>query len=131
VLLMRKYENTERSRVIQVRALIGLLALVAMCIALIKPRVIYTFVLFAWGALGASFTPTILLSLHWKRFNWKGGLACFLAGPLTIVIWKVIPGLSEALYEMIPGVIVSTVAGVAVSIVTSRDTPEDVSEGPS
>ncbi len=40
--------------------LLGMTAL-AMLVALAKIRLIYTFVLFAWGALGAAFTPIILL----------------------------------------------------------------------
>ena len=85
---------------------------------MVQPRVIYTFVLFAWGALGASFTPVILLSLHWKRLNWQGALAAFISGPATIIVWKLIPGLSDALYELFPGAIVATVAAVVVTLVT-------------
>lgn len=107
----------ERTMVVQTRAVIGVMALIAMGLALIKPQVIDTFVLFAWGALGASFTPVIMLTLHWKRFNWQGALVAFVLGPLTVVVWKV-AGLSDVLYEMIPGCVVATVAAVIVSLLT-------------
>ena len=116
-LLVRTYKDNERSRVIQTRAFIGLLALVALRLALIKPRVIDTFVLFAWGALGSSFTPVILLTLHWKRFNWQGALACFVLGPATVILWKV-SGMSSVLYEMIPATIVSFGAAILVTYMT-------------
>jgi len=106
-----------RGQVAKTRAVIGVLSLVALGIALIEPRVIYTFVLFAWGALGASFTPVILLSLHWRRLSWQGALASFILGPLTIVVWKV-SGLSTHLYELFPGAVVATVAAVLVSLAT-------------
>jgi sodium/proline symporter len=114
----RTAEAGNKSTVIKTRVVIGVLSLIAMCVALPKPQVIYTFVLFAWGALGASFTPVVLLSLHWKRFNWQGALAAFIAGPATILIWKAVPGLSEALYELFPGAIVATLAGVIVALAT-------------
>jgi Na+/proline symporter len=60
----------------------------------------------------------ILFSLYWKRLNWQGTLACFILGPLTIVIWKLVPGLSGYLYELFPGAIVGTLAAWVVSSIT-------------
>ncbi len=121
-LLVRTYKNEERARVIQTRAFIGLLALLALRLALIKPQVIDTFVLFAWGALGSSFTPVILLTLHWKRFNWQGALASFVLGPTTVVLWKV-SGMSSTLYEMIPATLVSFAAAILVTLLTPEKQP--------
>jgi sodium/proline symporter len=115
--LVRRTPAQERTVVRQTRAMIGVLCLVALGLALIEPRVIYTFVLFAWGALGAAFTPVILLALHWKRMNWQGGLASLILGPATIVVWK-LTGLSTGLYELFPGAIVATLAAVVVSLAT-------------
>ncbi len=116
--MIKKARPDERAMVIQTRAVVGVLALIAMGLALVEPQVIYTFVLFAWGALGTSFTPVTLLTLHWKRLTWQGAAACFIGGPLTVVIWKLIPGASAVLYEMIPGCVVSTLAAVVVSYMT-------------
>jgi len=102
------------------RVIIAVLSLIAMGLALLQPRVIYTFVLFAWGALGAAFTPVILLTLHWKRLTWQGALASLILGPSMVVVWKLVPGLSEALYELVPAAIVSTLAAVVVSRMTAR-----------
>jgi sodium/proline symporter len=115
--LVQRQAPEGRSMVIQTRAVIGALSLLALGVALIEPQVIYTFVLFAWGALGASFTPVILLSLHWRRLNWQGALACLILGPLTIIAWK-LAGLSTHLYELFPGAIVATAAAVVVSLAT-------------
>ena len=41
----------------------------------------------AWGAFGASFGPTILLSLFWRRFNYKGAVA----GVIAVVVTKLTP----------------------------------------
>ena len=103
--------ENERTQVLQTRVVVGVLALIAMGLALIEAQVIYTFVLFAWGALGASFTPVTLLTLHWKGMTWQGAVASFIAGPATVIVWKLLPaGISGALYELIPGCIVSVLA---------------------
>ena len=89
--LLKREPPKGRTMVVQIRVIIGVLALTAMGLALIEPKVIYTFVLFA-----------------------RGALAAFILGPLTIVIWKV-SGLSTHLYELFPGAIVATVGAVVVS----------------
>ena len=115
-LLGKTPPKNERTQVIQTRVVVGVLALTAMGLALIEPQVIYTFVLFAWGALGASFTPVTLLTLYWKGMTWQGAAASFIAGPLTVIIWKLLPAsISGVLYEMIPGCIVSVAAAVYYS----------------
>jgi sodium/proline symporter len=105
------------------RGLIALLTLVALWVALGEPRVIDEIVLFAWGALGSAFTPVILLALHWKRLNWLGALASFIVGPATVVTWKLIPGLSSAVYELFPAATLATLAALIVSHATEHDRP--------
>ena len=34
----------------------------------------------AWGIFGAAFGPAIMLSLFWKRFNFKGAVAGIITG---------------------------------------------------
>ena len=118
--LRGKEPHSERRMIVETRAVIGVMALIALLIALRKPQVIYTFVLFAWGALGAAFTPVILLCLYWDRFNRWGALASFVVGPLTVLIWKLVPGLSEGLYELIPAFVLSTAAAVVTTLFTEK-----------
>jgi len=117
--LRREAKPAGRQMIVLTRAVIGAMALTAMLLALIEPRVIFTFVLFAWGALGAAFTPVILLCLYWRRFNRWGALASFIVGPVTVLVWKLVPGLSDKLYEMVPAAALSTLAAVAVTLATS------------
>ena len=100
------------------RGLLLLMTVVAMIFALAKIRLIYTFVLFAWGALGAAFSPIIVLSLYWKRLTRWGALASLIVGPVTIVVWYNIPVLHAAIYEMIPAAFLSLVSAVVVSLLT-------------
>jgi len=94
---------------------------VALGVALMKVRLIYTFVLFAWGALGSAFTPIILLSLYWKRLTKWGALASLFTGPAVIFYWYPHPTLHDAVYELIPAAALSTVAAVVVSLLTKPE----------
>ena len=62
----------------------------------------------AWGAFGASFGPTILLSLFWKRLNYKGAVAGVIAGFVADLGW-LLTGLTAAtgVYEIVPGFLIS------------------------
>lgn len=110
---------SEKRKIMYSRLIIGIMTLVAMLIALPKPKLIYTLVLFAWGALGAAFAPVIILSLYWKRFNRWGALASFISGPITIVLWKIFK-LDRHIYELVPGFAVSMFFAWIVTILTKR-----------
>ena len=69
--------------------------------------------LLAWGALGAAFTPIILLGLYWRRLTRWGALASLIVGPLVIVIWYNVTPLHDAVYELIPAFVLSALAAVA------------------
>lgn len=94
------------------------LTVIATVVALVKMRLIYTFVLFAWGALGAAFTPIILLSLFWRRLTRWGALASLIVGPIVVVVWYTITPLHKALYELVPAFALSLIAAVVVSKLT-------------
>ena len=70
----------------------------------------------AWGAFGSSFGPTILLSLFWKRFNYKGAVAGVVSGFVVDLGW-LLSGLtaSTGVYEIVPGFIVSFLAAYLVA----------------
>jgi len=68
----------------------------------------------AWGVFGAAFGPTILLSLFWKRFTFQGAVAGILTGAVVDILWLACLS-STGIYEIIPGFILSFVAGILVS----------------
>lgn len=121
-------KNDESSMVLMTRTAIAVMAVTAMLIALTGTKVIYTFVLFAWGALGAAFSPVILLCLYWRRFNRWGALASFITGPTVVVLWK-LTGLSQVLYELVPAMIASVLSAVVVTIMTGRGCPKKPGRG--
>ncbi len=89
---------------------IVILAYIAIIAGALLDTSFYGFVLFALAGLGASFGPAILLTFFWSESTSNGVKAGVITGALTVIFWKSIPGLSENLYELIPGFILSVLA---------------------
>lgn len=77
----------------------------------------------AWGVFGAAFGPAIILSLFWKRFNFKGAIAAIIVGALVDISWLVWLA-STGIYEILPGFIASLITGIVVSLCTKAPTKE-------
>ncbi len=69
----------------------------AFVLAAVSHDLIYDVVSLAWGGLGASFGPVLLLSLHWRGMNGAGVVAGMVTGALATVVWVLVPGLNAAI----------------------------------
>ena len=91
----------------------------------------------AWGAFGAAFGPTILLSLYWKRFNYAGAISGIISGFAVDIGWAVargsmlidpenaiLTGDLGGLYEIIPGFIASLIVCIIVTKLTAKPSAE-------
>ena len=75
----------------------------------------------AWAGFGATFGPTMLIALFWKRSNKQGALAGMIAGAVMVFVWKYLiapMGGAFAIYELLPAFIIGLVVNVVVSLVT-------------
>jgi SSS family solute:Na+ symporter len=99
---------------VTVVALVGL----ALLLGLAAEDLVFWLVLFAWAGLGASLGPTSILALYWRRTTRAGVLAGLVAGTAVTVVWKLVPALDAALYELLPGFAAGLVATWAVSLMT-------------
>ncbi|MEZ9066981.1 sodium/proline symporter PutP [Vibrio atlanticus] len=100
-----------------------LISLVALVLAMTPDSSILGLVSYAWAGFGAAFGPAIVLSLYWSRMNRNGALAGIVVGGVTIVLWKQFTGGWFDVYEIVPGIILSTLSIVIVSLMTGE--PED------
>ncbi len=114
----------QKNLVIISRITVLILGVLGTFAALYNVQLIFWFVLVAWGILGASFGPAVLLGVFWKRLTCRGVLAGMLTGFSSTLIWKLFPSISQFLfgtvvYELIPGFLLATVTTVLVSLVTT------------
>ncbi|MGO1766552.1 sodium/proline symporter [Advenella sp. S44] len=98
------------------RAMVLLIALLAIWIASDPDSRVLGLVAYAWAGFGAAFGPVILLSVFWRRMNAAGALSGMVAGALVVVLWKQYSG--SDLYEIVPGFIAGVIAIIAVSLLT-------------
>lgn len=119
--------------------MIGRLATVAVSVVAIalawdKNSSILSLVSNAWAGFGSAFGPVVILSLFWKGYSRNGALASMITGALTVLVWLYAPVLPEGavleslVYAMIPGFILSMLAGVVVSKLTDKPDAETMAE---
>lgn len=126
--MWRKHVDlSQRYLVALSRILVLGLVLAAVLLAILGADWIFWLVLFAWGGLGASFGPTIILSLFWKRTTKWGVLAGLVSGTLITIVWKSSATLSAHLYELVPAFTLSFVLTIAVSLATYRRSNSEIS----
>jgi sodium/proline symporter len=92
------------------RCAVILIAIGAFLLALDPESKVLDLVAYAWAGFGASFGPTLLASLYWKRMSLAGAYAGILVGGITVVAWKSLSGGIFDLYEIVPGVLFSAIA---------------------
>jgi sodium/proline symporter len=86
------------------------IAIGAFLLALDPDSKVLDLVAYAWAGFGASFGPTILASLYWRRMSLAGAYAGILVGGVTVVVWRALSGGLFELYEIVPGVVLSALA---------------------
>lgn len=125
--VFRKNKAGDKEMLWAGRIVVLIIAIVALLIAS-NPNAgsIMGLVSNAWGVFGAAFGPTILLSLFWKRFNFKGAIAGILVGGIVDICWLVFLS-STGIYEILPGFVIGSIAAVAVSLLTKAPS-KDVEE---
>lgn len=110
---------TDKELVWMGRISVLLVALIAITIAMDKDSKVLALVSNAWAGFGSAFGPVIIISLMWRGMTRNGALAGMVTGALTVIVWvgikPVLGGWVAETYEMIPGVILSTLAIVVFS----------------
>lgn len=114
---MIKPNATDRERMIVNRIAVLVLGIIPVFLAL-KQLDIVQFVVALQASLTASFFfATVVLGLNWKRGTAVGAIVSMLGGFFTALSWY-LAGKPLGLNEVIPGVIVSIVLFIVVSLVT-------------
>ena len=121
---------SQRELVMVGRLSVLAVAMVAIVLAYDRDSSILTLVSNAWAGFGAAFGPLVVFSLYWKRMTFAGALSGIISGAATVLFWIYAPvldngaTLSSLVYEILPGVIISSVFIVVVSKLTRTPAPE-------
>lgn len=122
-----KKETSEKKLMWISRISVMVISVIACILALNPNDSIMGIVSNAWAGFGAAFGPAILLSLYWKRLTIKGTVAGIIGGAGTVLIWEYVLPDSLAitsLYSIVPGIIVSLILTIAVSLADKEPSKE-------
>ncbi|MFC3041536.1 sodium/proline symporter PutP [Virgibacillus xinjiangensis] len=97
------------------------IAVAALMLAWNETSSVLDLVSYAWAGFGATFGPAILFSLFWRRTSRNGAVAGLIVGGVTVFLW---PLTGSALYEMVPGFVLSSLVIVLVSLLGKGPTKE-------
>lgn len=125
-ILARGRSISQKKLVRMSRVVVLCLVAAALLLGAVAKQYVFWLVLFAWGGLGASFGPPLLLSLFWKRVTKTGVAAGFVSGTAVTIIWNQVEALKSLIYELVPAFFVSTVLTILISLFTSA--PKEAEE---
>jgi SSS family transporter len=109
---------TDKQKMLVNRISVMILALLPLYFAL-NPFDMVQFIVMAQASLVASFFfAIVLIGLNWKRATTAGALASMIGGVVTVIIWLFVLDKPYGINEVIPGVLVSTILLIAVSLFT-------------
>ena len=116
-------EISERQTIRYSRLVSALVGVVSLAIALRPPALVLVLTAFSWAAIASTCLWPMLFGLYWKRATRWGVLASMGGGLTSALIWIAI-GSPYGVHGFIPGILVSLVAMVVVSLFTER-LPDD------
>lgn len=134
VLLMGKIAVVAVSIVALVIALLGTIAKEDGSVLVPAFSTIMSLVSAAWAAFGAAFGPVIILSLYWRKLNYKGAISGIVSGFVVDILWMILFNMEyysmnsvvygTNLYEIIPGFIVGMAVTIIVSLISGKPNKE-------
>ncbi len=122
-MIMKGKEVSQSKLVFMSRTVVFLLVVLAIIMGWLAGELVFWLVLFAWAGLGASFGPTTILALYWKRTTHAGVIAGVITGAVTVIIWNLF--LSDLIYELVPAFALSFLVTIIVSLRTSPPDKRD------
>ncbi|MBO6258134.1 MAG: sodium/proline symporter PutP [Succinivibrio sp.] len=102
------------------RLMLLLVAAVAYIIATDPESGILKLVSYAWAGFGASFGPTVLISVFWRKMNLKAAICGMITGAVTVIVWEI--GEFLGLYSLVPGFLLSCLTIFIVTKLTYNST---------
>jgi len=117
-------DASEKQMVFVSRSLVLMIAVFGYFIALVEPPSVFSVVIFATSVLGSAFLPAYVCAVWWKKANTPGALASIFTGATVAFLWEYLSVVSyTTIAPMVAGVVSSTIAMIAVSLLTQARYP--------
>lgn len=130
---IKKGEATEKEKLRVGRIAMGLAVLASIALGIDPPAFVGQVVAFAFGLAAASFFPTIMLGIFWKRCNATGaaaGMGVGLVFTAAYMIWSLYLSPGSTILNISPegigaiGAVVNFAVAIVVSLRTAPPAPE-------
>jgi SSS family solute:Na+ symporter len=96
--------------------------LIALFIAYRPPALVLVITAFAWAVIASACLWPVVLGVYWKRGTRAGATSSMIVGVIVALAWM-IAGKPLGIHGFIPGVVVSLVVFVVVSLLTKPPEP--------
>ncbi len=96
------------------KSVTGVVTLLALAFALSESRSVFSLVILAWSTLACAFGPLMIVQALGRRLNQPVAIALMLGG-VAIALWWRMMGWQDQVYEGLPGILIPTLIGLAVS----------------
>ena len=116
-LILRNKDVSQKRLVLLSRIMLVILVYVAILIGRYAEESTIYVAMFSWAGLGAALGPTSIQALFRPQTTKTGVMAGIVSGLIIVIIWRNIPGLSEYLYELVPGFLMAWVVTWWVSLI--------------
>ena len=117
-----KKDMDEGSLVWVSRVTVAITTAIAIFLAIDPNSSVFGLVSCAWGGFGSAFGPLILFALFWRRMTRQGAIWGMISGGVADLFWYYMKqagfGGIFAVYEIIPGFIISSAVIIIVSLMT-------------
>ncbi len=114
-----KKELEEKNLVLLSRLALLFVGILGLILTFTSKKLIYIVVSWAWAGIGCSFSPVIILSFFWKKFNHYGAIASLISGSFITIIWMV-SGLDKYISSIAASFIFAFSFAITFSLVFSK-----------
>lgn len=125
-----KKDATEKQVLLASKVSMIVIAVIALVLALDPDSSVFGVVKYAWAGLGASFGPIIFISLYKKEVSCAAAISGICTGAGVTLLFRYVLaqfGGIWAIYELLPGFLLSTIVILVVAKFTKAD-PETLAE---
>lgn len=121
-------KKTSEKKVVWIaRISVVMISAIGAFISYRSPQSVMWLTIYAGSGLAATFGPSLILALYWKRLTKWGVIASMLTGIVTVVVWYNTP-FRTIVNEGPVGWVAALIVGIVVSLMTEAPNQDEIEE---